>query len=259
MRRMLMTVVFTIAVVMPRLVLAQSTINAELAPIGKLRVAMNAATPALLTRAADGKVIGGVAFEVGTFIAQKLGVPVELVPYTDSRAHAQSFDKSEWDISFGPRNPVLADKAVFIADVVLSEFWFVAAPGREFWNASQVDRPGVKIGVGADSTADRFLRTSIKSAELVHVVGGGVEALRRGKADVWAASASNVQQVAGNLPGAKIVPGAFMSDRSMLAVPKGRSAAAQAKIAEIVTEAKQAGVVQKAIEKLNLAGVRPAP
>jgi polar amino acid transport system substrate-binding protein len=91
------------------------------------------------------------------------------------------------------------------------------------------------------------------------VVGGGVEALRSGKADVWAASASNVQQVAGNLPGAKIVPGAFMSDRSMLAVPKGRSAEAQAKIAEIATEAKQTGVVQKAIDKLNLTGVRPAP
>ena len=50
-----------------------------------------------------------------------------------------------------------------------------------------------------------------------------------------------------------------MSDRSMLAVPKGRSAAAQAKIVEVATEAKQAGVVQKAIEKLNLTGVRPAP
>ncbi len=259
MRRIIWTVVFSVAVFMPRFLLAQSSISEELAPTGKLRVAMNASTPALLTRTTDGKVIGGVAFEVGTFIAQKLGVPVELVPYADSRAHAQSFDKSEWDISFGPQNPALADKAVFVVPVVLSEFWFVAAPGREFANASQVDRPGVKIGVGAGSTADRFLRTNVKSAELVHVVGGGVEALRSGKADVWAASASNVQQVARNLPKATIVPGAFMSDRSMLAVPKGRSAAAQAKIAEIATEAKQAGVVQKAIEKLNLTGVRPAP
>ncbi len=237
----------------------QSGINAEIASTGKLRVAMNAATPALLTRAADGKVIGGVAFELGTFIAQKLGVFLELVPYSDSRAHAQSFDMKEWDISFGPPNPALADKAVYLVDVLLNEFWFVAAPGREFVNASQVDRPGVKIGVGGGSTADRFLRTSLKSAELVRLEGGGVEALRSGKADLWAASASTSQQVADKLPGAKIVPGAFTSDRTMLALPKGRSAAAQARIADIFKEAKQAGIVQKAVEKLNLTGVRAAP
>jgi hypothetical protein len=33
---------------------------------------MNAATPALLTRTADGKIVGGVAVEVGQFIAEKL-------------------------------------------------------------------------------------------------------------------------------------------------------------------------------------------
>ena len=89
--------------------------------------------------------------------------------------------------------------------------------------------------------------------------GGGLEALRSGKADVWAANASNVQAIADALSGAKIIPGAFTTVRFTVALPKGRSSAAQAKLAEIVNEAKKTGVVRKAIEQAGMKGVRVAP
>jgi hypothetical protein len=76
---------------------------------------------------------------------------------------------------------------------------------------------------------------------------------------VWAANATNVQGVADALPGAKVVPGAFTTERSTVALPKGRSSATQAKLAEIVNEAKRTGIVQKAIEQAGLRGVRVAP
>jgi polar amino acid transport system substrate-binding protein len=44
-----------------------------------------------------------------------------------------------------------------------------------------------------------------------------------------------------------------------LALPKGRSSAAQAKLAEIVNEAKRTGIVQKAIDEASLRGVQVAP
>jgi hypothetical protein len=56
---------------------------------------MNSTTPVLLTRTPDGKVIGGVGFEVGKFVAEKLGVPFELVSYPDSTTYTQSFGKGE--------------------------------------------------------------------------------------------------------------------------------------------------------------------
>ena len=59
--------------------------------------------------------------------------------------------------------------------------------------------------------------------------------------------------------GAKIVPGAFTSDRYMVTLPKGRSSEARAKFAEIVNEAKKTGVVRKAIEQPGMRGVRVAP
>ena len=155
---------------------------------------------------------------------------------------------------------MVAEKADFILDLVLADFVFVAAPGREFADASQVDRPGVKIGVGAKSVSDQFLSRALKSAELVRAVGAnGIEVLRSGKADLWAISASRAQEIANGLPGAKVVPGAFTSDRYMLTLPKGRSSEAQAKLTEIVREAKKAGVVRQALDHPGLTGVRGAP
>jgi hypothetical protein len=58
---------------------------------------------------------------------------------------------------------------------------------------------------------------------------------------------------------AKIIPGAFTTVRFTVALPKGRSSAAQAKLAEIVNEAKKTGVVRKAIEQVGMKGVRVAP
>jgi hypothetical protein len=60
------------------------------------------------------------------------------------------------------------------------------------------------------------------------------------------------------VPGAKVIPGAFTSDRYMVTLPKGRSSEAQSKIKEIVSEAKKAGVV-KALNHPDLTGVRVAP
>jgi polar amino acid transport system substrate-binding protein len=261
MRQILLTAMVLIVSSMPGSSWAQPAISSELAPTGKLRVAMNGGNPVLVRRTPDKKISGGVAVDVGKYIAEKLGVPFELAPYANANAYTQSFGKGEWDLGFGTATPLVADKADFIMDLVLADFVFVAAPGREFADASQVDRPGVKIGVGTKSFSDQYLSRTLKSAELVRlpVSGQSVEALRNGQVDVWAASASRAQEAAKGLPGAKVVPGAFTSDQYMVTLPKGRSSGAQAKLAEIVKEAKKAGVVRKALDHPDMTGVRAAP
>ena len=261
MRRYLSLAILLIVTAIPGLSFAQPSISSEIAPTGKLRVAASVSTAVLLARTSDGKITGGVAPDVGKFIAEKLGVPFELVTYSNADTYSQSFGKGEWDIGFGSQHPLVADKADFITDVVLTDYMYVAAPGREFANAAQVDRPGIKIGAGQNSSSDQFLRRTLKSAELMPIPGGGggVDELRTGKVDVWATSASNVQRLIDRLPGAKVVLGAFTSDRFMVTLPKGKSSAAQSKISEIVMEAKKTGVVRKAVERLGLQGVRAAP
>ena len=259
MRRILLLAILLIETSFPGAARGQSTISSELASLGKLRVAMNGGSPELVKRAPDGNLIGGVAVDVGKFIAAKLGVSFEPITYANADAYTQSFGKAEWDIAIGPPTPLVADKADFSPDLMLLDLMHVAASGREFADAVQVDRPGVKIGVGRNSGADQFLSQTLNSAELVRPGGGGLEALRSGKADVWAANASNVQANRRCALRRKDYTGAFTTARFTVALPKGRSSAAQAKLAEIVNEAKKTGVVRKAIEQAGMKGVRVAP
>jgi polar amino acid transport system substrate-binding protein len=80
------------------------------------------------------------------------------------------------------------------------------------------------------------------------------ELLKSGKAEVFGADSALIYQIAQTLAGAKVVSGEFNVVRIAAAVPKDRSASGNA---EIVAEAKRAGVIQK-IEQHNLKGLRVA-
>jgi len=239
---------------------AQTTVNTEIAPTGKLRVGMNAANATLVTRTADGSV-SGISVDLGKFIAEKLGLEFEPVVYAAAAAYTASFDKGEWDIIVTGRNPLAAKLVDFMPDVILIDYVFLAAPGREFADAGQVDRAGIKIGVPRNASADAFLSRTLKSAELVRVAGDiatAIDLLRTGKVDLYATGTDSVLKIADRLPGAKII-GTFETVAFAVSIPKGRSSEAQSKITQIVNDAKTAGIVQKAIEKSDLKGVRVAP
>src|SRR6478735_5451780 len=112
--------------------------------------------------------------------------------------------------------------------------------------------------------SDRVLTREIKAAEIVRIplsptiAADAAELLRSGKADVFGADSGVGYPAAEALPGAKVVPGAFAMVRVAAALPKGRSTAAQTALATLVDEAKQSGVVQKAIDAKGLKGVNVA-
>ena len=234
-------------------VFGQITAASEIAPGGKLRVGMIAIT-----------VLGGVAEPVARFIGQKLGVALEPVMYPNPEAYLQSFGKGEWDIAIGPRVLAPADKADSTADLWVVSLVYVAAPGKEFPDIASVDKAGVKIGAIRGAPSDRVLTREIKVAEIVRIplsstiTADAADLLRSHKVDVFGADSGIGYPVAEALPGAKIVPGAFALVRVAAALPKGRSAAAQAALATLSDEAKQTGVVQKAIDAKGLKGVNVA-
>jgi len=232
---------------------AQTAPASEIAPGGKLRVGMIAIT-----------VLGGVAEPVARFIGQKLDVAVEPVMYPNPDAYQQSFGKGEWDIAIGPRVLAPADKADSTADLWVISLVYVAAPGKQFPDIASVDKAGVKIGTIRGAPSDRVLTREIKAAEIVRIplsptiAADAADLLRSGKADVFGADSGVGYPAAEVLPGAKIIPGVFAMVRVAAALPKGRSAAAQAALAALLEEAKQTGVVQKAIDAKGLKGVNVA-
>jgi polar amino acid transport system substrate-binding protein len=231
-----------------------ATPAAEIAPHGKLR----AATIVV-------HVMRGVAEPLGRFIAEALGVPFEFIVYPNPAAYEQSFGTGAWDIALGPRVLASADKADLTADVWLVDLMYVAAAGKSFAAAADVDRAGTKIGTIRNSPSDRFLTHGLKAAEPVRIAlsdnfpADAIDLLRNGKADVFGADSGLIDAIVGAYPDAKRIPGAFHTVRAAAALPKGRSPQAQAKLAEIVAAAKRAGAVANAIEHAGLKnGVRVA-
>jgi polar amino acid transport system substrate-binding protein len=232
---------------------AQTAPVSEIAPGGKLRVGMIAIA-----------VLGGVADPVARFIGQKLGASVEPVMYPNPEAYLQSFGKDEWDIAIGPRVLAPADKAESTANLWVISLVYVAAPGKEFSDVASVDKAGVKIGTIRGAPSDRVLTREIKAAEIVRIplsptiAADAAELLRSGQADVFGADSGVGYPAAEALPGATIVSGPFGMVAVAAALPKGRSSAALAALAGLVDEAKQTGVVQRAIDAKGLKGVNVA-
>jgi polar amino acid transport system substrate-binding protein len=232
----------------------------ELAPDNTLRVAVLAFNPVLVTKKPDGT-LGGVSVDLARMIAAKLGARYQEVTYQDTDAYAKSFGTGQWDIAIGPRTTVAELKADLSPPFMLVDNIYVAVPGKQFSNAADVDRPGIRIAVVVNGAPDQYLSKNLKSATLVRIQGTTpqvIEALRAGQADVYGSNAENVQAAADALPGSKIPPGAFRTVQMAVAYPKGKSQAAQDTIKTIVNEAKSSGLIRRAIDLAKLKGVRVA-
>src|SRR6185436_19066451 len=141
-----------------------SSATSILAPMGKLRAAVIASNPVLVTRHPDGT-LGGVSVAVARALAGHLGVPVELKPYDNPARYNESLAADDWDIGLAARDPSRADHLAFSAAFMEVDNGYAARPGAAPTNAEEVDRPGVKIAVAEGSAPHTVLRRLIKNAE----------------------------------------------------------------------------------------------
>lgn len=249
-----------IALTLGSLTMAQTSVDKEIAPTGKLRVGINGSNGTLYTRTADGSA-SGISPDIGRFIAGKLGVPFEPLVYSGAATYTASFGKGEWDIIVTGRNPIAAQLVDFMPDVILIDYVYISAPGRVFADPASVDKAGVRVGVPRNASADGLLSQRLKSAELVRLAADNetvIGLLRDGKIDLYATGIDTIERIASRLPGSKVV-GAFDTVAFAVSTAKGWSPAAKARLTQLVNEAKAAGIVQKAIDSSGLKGVRAAP
>src|SRR5437763_3736634 len=145
-----------------------SSAAATLCPTGKLRAALIASNPVLVTRRPDGT-LGGVSVAIARALASHLDVPVELKPYDNPARYNESLATDDWDIGLAARDPARADHLAFSATFMEVDNGYVARPGAAPTNAEEVDRAGVKIAVAQGSAPHTVLRRLIKNAEIVPV------------------------------------------------------------------------------------------
>ena len=230
---------------------------ATLSPTGKLRVALIASNPVLVTPGTDGS-LGGVSVSVARTLAARLGVPVELKPYDNPARYNESLASDDWDIGLAARDPSRAEYLAFSVTFMEVDNGYVARAGATPTTAEEVDRAGVKIAVAQGSAPHTVLTGLIKNAEIIQVPGGfepAREALATGKADVYGENLHLAHRIADTLPGAHVLPGRFNVVQMAIGVRK-RAAGALPTVDEFVNRIRSDGTVQKAIAEAGLRGVR---
>jgi polar amino acid transport system substrate-binding protein len=258
MRHRLQWVALAFSIVAATDAFAQSPIDAEIAPGGKLRYGLNASNAALSVRRSDGS-FAGISIDLGKFIAGRLSAVFEPIVYATTGDFTRSFDTGEWDITVVGTSLGAMRYFSFTPDILLVDYVYLAGPGRVFAGVTDVDRPGIRVGASENGSGSQFLKRTLKSAELVlgpGSVASEVELLSTGKVDVYGANTNNLALVAQRLPGATFVSGPFFTVHFAVAMPNGRTAAARERLAAIVREAIAIGVLQSAVERAGLKGVR---
>jgi polar amino acid transport system substrate-binding protein len=234
--------------------------KAELAPTGVLRAGINLSNFLLVTgRAANGNP-EGVSPDMARAIADRLGVPVQYVPFKTPGELADQATNNVWDIGNIGAEPQRAQQIAFTAAYCEIEATYMVPAGSPIKSIADVDKKGVRIVVAARAAYCLWLENNIKNASLVQVTGAEATLKKfiDEKFDVMAGLRPGLIKDVEKVPGARILDGQFSAVQQAVGTPKKNTAGAQF-LSDFVEEAKKSGLVASFIAKHKVKGLSVAP
>jgi polar amino acid transport system substrate-binding protein len=256
----LMGLVLTI---LPVAVVAQQSIDpriADLVQAGKLRAGIGVVAPHWAVKDPTTGELRGMAVDVGRALATHLGIAFVPVEYAGPPLVLGGLKTGEWDVGFLSVDPARANLVEFSIPYMEIDATYVLPAGSAIQRIADADRPNLRIAVTRNSAEWNVLKDQVKQAkpEIVETVNDGFELLRAGNADALAIPRPTALLVSGRLPGSRVLDDRFFTALGAMAVPKGQSAHL-AYFSEFIEQAKASGLIQQAIERNNVRGVRALP
>jgi polar amino acid transport system substrate-binding protein len=241
-------------------VTASNEVIAELASTGVLRVGINMSNFLLVTgKTADGDPTG-VSPDMAAAIAERLGVPLKLIPFKSPGELADEAGNNVWDIGNIGAEPQRAATIAFTAAYCEIEATYLVPAGSPIQTIADVDKPGIRISVTGRSAYGLWLENHIEHATLVRTdtLDSSLEKFVSDKLEVLAGLRPRLLTDVGKLPGARILDGRFSAVQQAVGTPKKNKAAAPF-LAAFVEEAKKSGLVASFIKRHNVKGLSAAP
>jgi len=229
--------------------------RAELAPTGALRAGINMSNFLLVTGETPEGDPDGVSPDMARAVAERLDVPVELVPFKTPGELADAAVEDAWDIGNIGAEPERAKIIAFTAAYVEIEATYLVPAGSPIRNLDEVDRDGARIAVSARSAYELWLSDNIRHAELVMAKGidASFDIFVEQKLEALAGLRPRLVDDVKTLPGARILDGSFTAVQQAIGTKPDRQAGA-AFLREFVEEAKASGLVARLIDKHRVTG-----
>jgi polar amino acid transport system substrate-binding protein len=198
--------------------------------------------------------------DLGSVLAQRLGVPLALVVYNNSGEVAAGGPRGEWDITFMAVDADRAKSVDFGPAYYQFESTYLVPAGSSIRNTAEVDRPGMRVAGIDNTTTARSASRSLKNTtvQTFKTVDEITERLRSGTVDAVALGRESLDNLALQFPGSRVLPGNYQATGTAIAVPKGRKLSL-ACAAAFIESAKAEGLVRRALDAAGLKGAPVAP
>src|SRR4051812_45170424 len=195
----------------------------EIAPTGKLRVAIavSPAGGAFWSRKTESGSYAGVPVDLGKEMAAQLGVPVEYVVHQNSGQIVDAVSKGTWDITFLPKDPEREARMSFGPIYEVADATYIVKAGSPATNFQTLDQPGVKVAAVNNTTTMRGAIAHLKNAKVTGYqtydeISG---LLKNGEIDAFALSRDQLNAMARNIPGTRVLDETFKQTVTAVAVP----------------------------------------
>jgi polar amino acid transport system substrate-binding protein len=222
---------------------------AEMAPTGRLRAAINFGNPVLAKRDAAGRPTG-VSVALARALAERLRLPLDIVPYEGAGLVTNAARSGVWDIAFLAIDPGRAAEIAFTAPYVLIEGTYLVREDSPIRAIADADKPGQRILVRQGSAYDLFLTRALKQAELVRVPSSApyLDDFLAGSYAAAAGVREPLAAFARSHPGLRVIEGRFMAIEQAMVSQKGRPAALRY-LRGFLEEMKASGFVERALRE----------
>jgi polar amino acid transport system substrate-binding protein len=243
------------------LTMPDTAVMQQLAPTGALRVAIAISpSPSAQFAIRDGDTFKGVAVTLGRALADKLGVPAQLMPHQASGEIQNSAADNKWDVAFLPVDEERKKFVDFGNAYHLLQSTFLIGPGAQIGSVKDVDVKGIAIGGVANTATFRAAKKATPNATHIEFakVDLAVAAMLEGHIQAIALSRESLAGLLGKIPGSRILDDAFLNSSTAVCVPKGRPAAL-AYAGQFIEEAKASGLVRRALDEMGLTSSQVAP
>ncbi|MEJ8851351.1 transporter substrate-binding domain-containing protein [Variovorax rhizosphaerae] len=231
------------------------------APTGVLRASINLGNPILANRdKASGEPVG-VSIDLARALGERLGLAVELVVFEKAAQSVDAVRNAKADIGFFAIDPARSEGLSFTAPYVLIEGCYLVKADAALSDNTEVDRAGLRVGVGTGSAYDLFLTRELQHATIERSthVPDVLTALLEGRIDVAAGIRTMLDGWAVQHGGLRLLPGRFMVIQQAMGVPADRGPGAASALAAFVEEMKASGFVAASLKRHGIVGGSVAP
>jgi polar amino acid transport system substrate-binding protein len=230
-------------------------LKAEIAPTGKLRVAIaiSAAGGTFWSNKTEAGGYSGVPVDLGKEMAAQLGVSVEYVVYQNSGLITDAASKGVWDVTFLPQDPKRETDMSFGPIYDVSDATYIVKAGSTITNFAGLDQPGVKVAAVNDTTTMRGAQAHLKKAKVTgyQTYDEIFNLLKNGEIDAFALGREQLDEMATKIPGTRVLDEAFKKTLRAVAVPLNHPASL-AFVTKFMKEAIGNGVLRKAYDSNGL-------